>query len=119
MDPIHVHKLNLLPACEEYFLPTEKLVEGNPKQTLWQQYTDPTGKFFAGLWQSEPGKWSIAYTEEEYCEILEGRSIITDARGNTMTVTTGDSFVIPRGFAGTWEVVEATRKRYVVYEAGA
>lgn len=112
-------RVHLLPndtAVEEYHLPPEKLIAGNPRQTLWQEYTDPTGRFSCGIWQSEAGKWRIAYTEEEYCQILEGESVITDEAGNAVTVRAGDSFVVPRGFVGTWEVVATTRKRYVVYE---
>ena len=54
-------------------------------QRLWPAYTDASGAFFAGQWQSEPGKWSVSYTEEEYCEILAGRSTITDAQGTALT----------------------------------
>ena len=62
-------------AAEDYHLPPEKLLSGNPKQTVWMHYTDPTRQFCVGLWRSEPGKWRIAYTEEEYCQMLEGRSM--------------------------------------------
>jgi uncharacterized cupin superfamily protein len=104
--------------AEEYFLAPEKLISGNPLQTIWQHYTDPSAKFLTGIWQSEVGKWGISYTEEEYCQILEGISILTDETGNPVTVSAGESFVIPRGFKGTWEVLEKTRKIYVIYEAG-
>lgn len=104
-------------APEEYFLPPEKLIEGNPKQTVWMHFTDPTKQFFVGLWRSEPGKWRIAYTEQEFCLMLEGRSVITDAAGQAVTVTAGESFVVPRGFVGTWEVLETTTKRFVIHEA--
>ncbi|WP_414028394.1 cupin domain-containing protein, partial [Escherichia coli] len=30
-----------------------------------------------------------------------------------------DRFVIPAGFQGTWEVLEACRKVYVIFEAKA
>lgn len=103
--------------AEEYFLASEKLISGNPQQTIWQHYTDPTEKFLSGIWQSEVGKWHINYTEEEYCQILEGISILTDESGHAVTVASGESFVIPRGFKGTWEVLEKTRKIYVIYEA--
>lgn len=117
MTEIHVHRIAADGGdVEEYFLPPEKLLRGNPRQTLRTQYADPSGKFFVGLWRSEPGKWKITYTEEEYCEMLEGASVITDARGNSIRVAAGDRFVIPRGFAGTWEVVEPTAKRFVIYE---
>ena len=106
-------------AGEEYYLAAEKLVHGNPRQTIWIQYTDATEKFFAGIWRSEPGKWRVSYTEEEFCLLLEGRSIIESTDGQAFSVSAGDSFVVPRGFVGTWEVVERTTKRFVVYEAGA
>ncbi|WP_295751316.1 cupin domain-containing protein [Undibacterium sp.] len=104
-------------AAEEYFLASEKLIQGNPKQTIWQHYTDPSAKFLTGIWQSEIGKWSINYTEEEFCQMLQGVSILTDADGREVTLKAGDNFVIPRGFQGTWEVLELSRKIYVIYEA--
>ncbi len=102
---------------EDYFVSPDKLVRGNPKQTLWTQYTDASGKFFAGIWRSEPGMWKVSYTEEEYCHMHEGVSVITGAEGQALTVRAGDSLVIPRGFVGTWEVVERTTKRFVICEA--
>jgi uncharacterized cupin superfamily protein len=104
-------------AEEQYHLPAEKLIAGNPKQSIWKRYGDKSGKFSAGIWASEIGKWHVKYTEEEYCRILQGESVITDASGRAMTVRTGDEFVIPAGFVGTWEVVVPTRKTYVIYEA--
>ena len=104
--------------AEEYFLPGEKLIAGNPRQCVWRHYSDASGKFFAGIWHSGIGKWRISYTEEEYCQILQGTSIIADNGGNAMTLSAGDSVVIPRVFVGTWEVVEPTQKIYVIYESG-
>ena len=103
-------------AGEEYFLPAEKLLQGNPKQTVWLHYTDGSGRFLAGFWHSERGRWRIRYTEEEYCQVLEGVSVICDQAGTAVTVRAGEEFVIPSGFVGTWEVVEPTRKRFVIYE---
>lgn len=102
---------------ESYYLPEDKRIHGNPKQTLWVEYTDTTGQFSVGTWESEVGKWSVSYTEEEYFHILEGRSVITAADGAAVEVCSGESMVIPRGFRGTWEVIEPTRKTFVIYEA--
>lgn len=112
-----VLRIDALPAAEESYLPAEKLLAGNPKQTVWIHHTDPTGQFIVGVWRSEPGKWRIHYTENEYCHMLEGRSVITDAAGVGVEVNAGDSFVIPSGFVGTWEVVATTTKRFVIHEA--
>ena len=103
-------------VAEDYYIAAEKLIDGNPRQRVWLDYADSTGKFCAGLWASEVGAWRIHYTEHEYCRILDGRSLITDASGVATTVTAGDEFVIPAGFVGTWRVIEPTRKRFVLYE---
>ena len=105
------------PSVEEYHLAPEKLLVGTPLQQVWLDHTDASGQFFAGTWRSEPGKWHIRYTEEEYCELLEGHSVVTDSAGHATTLRAGDRFVIPRGFVGTWEVVTATTKRFVIFEA--
>lgn len=100
-------------------VPANKRVAGDPEQRLWSEYIDPSGKFFVGVWESDPGTWRVQYTEEEYCRILEGHSILTASDGTVTPVGPGDEFVIPRGFVGTWQVVEKTRKTYVIYESGS
>lgn len=90
-----------------------KVISGSPRFTTWS-IEDRDG-LFCGIWKATPGKWRIAYDEWEYCRILSGRSVITDAAtGHSHLVAAGDSFVIRPGFRGTWEVVETTRKDYVI-----
>jgi uncharacterized protein len=102
---------------ERYQLPEEKRIEGDPEQVIENHYSSPCGQFHTGVWQSEAGSWRIQYTEHEYCEILEGSSVITDDNGQSMTVAVGDRFVIPAGFKGTWSVPEHCRKVYVIFES--
>ena len=105
------------PDFDEYPTPEEKCVSGRPLQRAWHHFTSGDGKFFAGIWEAEPGCWRISYTENEYCRILEGESILRDASGNETPLRPGDDFVIPAGFEGEWEVVERTRKIYAIYQA--
>ncbi|NMZ45224.1 cupin domain-containing protein [Pseudomonas oryzihabitans] len=102
---------------DQYRLPAEKRLAGDPLQSLWLDYEDGSGVFAVGHWHSEVGKWRVNYTEEEYCQILEGVSLVTDDQGHATRLGPGSSFVVPRGFQGTWEVLEPTLKRFVVYEA--
>jgi hypothetical protein len=113
-----IRQLEIAPAAEpeRYYVAAEKLISGNPEQRLWSHYTDASGQFFAGIWESDPGAWRVHYTEEEYCRILKGRSRLTAADGTVTEVGPGDEFVIPRGFEGVWEVLECTRKTYVIYD---
>lgn len=106
-------------GAEHYYLDAAKLLDGNPRQTVWLEYQDASGQFCIGLWASEVGAWRVHYTEEEYCQMLDGVSEITDAAGHAVTLRAGDEFVIPAGFVGTWRVLEPTRKRFVIYERAA
>ena len=103
-------------AVESYHLANEKLITGNPLQSVQNHFESPCKQFNVGIWQSESGSWNINYSEYEYCDILEGTSIITDSQGQRLTVSTGDKFVIPVGFTGTWEVVNHCKKIYVMFE---
>jgi hypothetical protein len=90
----------------------EKLVSGDPVFTTWN--LEERDGLYCGIWQSTPGKWRIAYDEWEFCHILEGVSVITEDGGAARTVRAGDSFILRPGFTGTWEVLETTRKEYVI-----
>jgi uncharacterized cupin superfamily protein len=104
----------------ERFKPAaEKILKGNPEQTVYNHYNSPCGQMSAGVWEGEVGQWKVNYTEHEYCEIVQGVSVLRDEEGNAKTLRAGDRFVIPAGFKGTWEVLEACRKIYVVFEQKA
>ena len=91
----------------------DRLLAGDPRFTTWN-VEEANGGLYAGVWQSTPGKWRIVYDEWEFCHILSGVSVIAEDGGEARTVRAGDSFVLRPGFRGTWEVVETTRKEYVI-----
>jgi uncharacterized protein len=90
-----------------------RLVSGDPKFLTWNVEA-AEGGLYAGIWEATPGKWRIEYDEWEFCHILSGISVISEDGGEARTVRAGDSFVLRPGFKGSWEVVETTRKEYVV-----
>ena len=92
--------------------PADRVLSGDPTFRTWN--VDERDGLYCGVWEATPGKWRIAYDEWEYCRILSGVSVIAEDGGAAVTVRPGDSFVIPPGFTGTWEVVETTRKDYVI-----
>jgi uncharacterized cupin superfamily protein len=99
--------------------PAYRLLGCHPEQTARNYFSDSGGRFFAGTWESTPGRWRVRYTENEFCHLTRGRIRIEDSAGRQWIFKAGDSFVIPAGFAGTWEVIEPTAKLYVIYEPAA
>jgi uncharacterized protein len=93
------------------------ILSGDPTTRLQNYFSDDTGQFFSGIWESSAGKWRVSYAENEFCAILSGRVILTGADGQPQEFTTGDAFVVPAGFEGTWETVEPVRKWYAIFEA--
>jgi uncharacterized cupin superfamily protein len=91
----------------------DRLISGTPRFRTWN-LEDTGGGLYAGVWESTPGKWRIAYDEWEYFHILEGCSVVTEEGGQTFHLRAGDRLVLRPGFKGTWEVIETTRKDYVV-----
>ena len=91
----------------------DRVISGDPRFATWN-VEEVDGGLYAGIWEATPGKWHIEYEEWEFCHILSGVSIITEDDGSEHTLRAGDAFVIRPGFSGTWEVVETTRKEYVI-----
>ena len=101
----------------EAFLPlAEKVLAGNPQQTVANHYSDASGQFHSGEWAGEPGCWTVNYSEHEFCYLTRGHVRITDALGVITEIKPGDAFVIPAGFKGTWEVLVSAHKYYVIFE---
>ena len=94
----------------------ERRLAGDPQLTVWNHYTESTAQFFAGVWAATPGRWIVRYSEHEFCHLLAGRVVITSDSGERSEFGAGDSFVVPAGFTGTWEVITHCRKLYAIFE---
>ncbi len=94
----------------------ERILTGEPSERLNNAFTNEKENFFCGVWESTTGKWTLNYTEDEFCYMLEGKAILTDESGQTEIFIKGDSFVIPAGFKGSWETIGNAKKLYSIYE---
>ena len=94
----------------------ERLVAGHPTQRVANVWSDPGNAFHCGVWEGDVGAWRVHYTEHEFCHMLAGTVRMRGDDGSETVATAGDSFVIPAGFVGIWEVLEPARKLYAVYE---
>ncbi|MFB2533340.1 cupin domain-containing protein [Paracoccus sp. p3-h83] len=88
------------------------LISGHPEHRTWN--LEERDGLYCGIWESTPGAWRVAYEEWEYIRILAGHSVLTGDDGSRVDLRAGDSWIIRPGFTGTWEVIETTRKDYVL-----
>ena len=97
----------------------DRLVQGNPLRATWNHY-DVDG-VASGLWSCETGAWNIAFDEgkDEFFHVISGRIRITKTDGTTAEFGPGQACIIPDGFRGTFEVVEAVTKHYVIVDRNA
>lgn len=96
----------------------DRLVAGNPLRATREHFRSLAGDLTAGVWSCEPGAWNIAFApgKDEFFTIIEGRVRITNADGTPAEFGPGEAGVIPAGFTGCFEVIEAVQKYYVVVE---
>ena len=87
--------------------------DGNPVASGWRHYTSADGGFYAGTWECTPGTFDVVYDKWEFCDVLTGSCRITGPDSVPVTYSAGSAFVLEPGFAGTWEVLETMRKRFV------
>jgi uncharacterized cupin superfamily protein len=74
-----------------------------------------SGGLRIGVWEGGPGILRLTnYSHDEYCLMISGEVVITDEAGHEETFRTGDSFVIPKGFSGTWNMKTKMRKQYAL-----
>ena len=68
-----------------------------------------------GCWESTPYTEILECGEHtEFCYILKGKVALTNPDGTTEVFENGDSFILPSGWKGRFEVLEDLRKLYVV-----
>jgi hypothetical protein len=77
------------------------------------------------VWEAGPAKlvFEEPSTYDEFVLVLKGTLILTDTAGNASTYGVGDTFTLPKGFVGTWDMTELFRELVIInteaYNAGS
>ena len=67
-----------------------------------------------GVWEAGIGELILDdFPFTEYVLMISGSVIVTETDGTAMTFEAGDTFVIPKGWTGTWDVQERMKKQIV------
>ena len=98
----------------------ERLLAGNPLRETWNLIDEEmaAGRVYSGVWRCQPGHWRIAMgpSERELFTVMTGRCRVHDALGGFEELGAGEALYIPPGFEGSFEVLEAMTKSYMICE---
>jgi uncharacterized protein len=87
-------------------------VSGNPTMKTWVMHESPDGTMMSGIWEATPGTYHATYAAFEFVHLIEGRIVITQDGGESISVGPGDAFVVEKDFKGTWEIKEKVLKHW-------
>lgn len=104
------------PEPQHYHPELDRIIDGDPAQSATNLFSSADGRFNCGIWDCQPGKWRVEFSESEFVHLLQGCIIVAGDDGSERTFQAGDAFVCPAGFTGTWHVTEPTKKYYAYYE---
>lgn len=96
-------------------VPPEAVIDGKPVEQGAVIHESADGNFIIGVWESTPYAETFdGYPGDEFCQVLTGSVTLTDEDGNASTFVAGENYFVPKGFKGTFRVVETMRKYYVL-----
>jgi uncharacterized cupin superfamily protein len=93
--------------------PDEFVLSGTNKH--WQKILHQ-GEFVVVVYESEAAVIDVSYPfpYDEYVLVLEGEVILTSTSGERQRYGVGESFVVPQGWTGTWDMPVKYREKIVV-----
>lgn len=95
-------------------------ISGNTRYQTLESFSAAHGQLSSGVWQASAGAFrSHCAGYVEFCHILEGSCRVVDVDGTVHHLTVGDSFVLPEGFAGHWEVDAHVKKVFFIAQTGS
>ncbi len=97
----------------------DRVIEGDPRHESRVVFQSPDGRFMAGTWTSNPGRWRAFADRDEVCVLTAGRVRLIAHDGSARGFRAGDAFVIPDGFRGQWEVIETATKHFVIRDTAS
>lgn len=98
------------------FLDKATAFEPGQQEALRSIWQSPDGTLDIGLWECMPGRFSADRSQStEFCYFLAGRIVMTEQDGTRHELGAGDTILLPQGWKGVWEIVEHTRKLYVIH----
>lgn len=107
-DELRDMELEVIPP-----FPAEIVIEGESKN--WESVIHQ-GDFVAAVFAASPAVIDInePFPYEEFVLVLEGEVTLTNIDGGAQTYRQGDTFLVPRGGLGTWDMPVEYREMIII-----
>ncbi len=77
------------------------------------------GEFIAFVWRGDDGTLLMDnHPFDQFVQVLNGVAILTEKDGSPQEFNIGDSFIVPKGFTGAWEIRDEYRE-LIIFESKA
>lgn len=111
--PVHLADPSTLPLGA-FALRANALTAGL-QEAEREDYVDQVNGIEVGCWEGTPGEFPARRDGySELCQILTGHAILHTDGGAPVELRVGDTIIMPTGWTGRWELLEPTRKLYVI-----
>jgi uncharacterized cupin superfamily protein len=93
--------------------PEEMVLSGTNEH--WQKVLHK-GEYVVVVYEAMPAVIDISYPYpyDEYVQVLKGEVTLTDLDGKAQTFLAGESFNVPKGWMGTWDMPMKFREMIVI-----
>jgi uncharacterized cupin superfamily protein len=93
--------------------PVEMVLEGESEN--WERVLHQ-GDFVVAIFEASPAVIDISdpYPYDEFVLVLEGQVTLTHIDGEKQTYKHGDTFLVPKGWLGTWDMPVKYREMIIV-----
>ena len=111
--PLHLEKMKALELEGIPPWPDGVVLKGTNQH--WQKELH-RGEVAVTIYESAAAVIDVSepFPYDEFVVVLEGEVILTDLEGNAQTYREGDSFTVPKGWRGTWDMPVKYREMIVV-----
>jgi uncharacterized cupin superfamily protein len=93
--------------------PAEIILEGESEN--WESVIHQ-GQFVVSVFEASPAVIDVSepFPYDEFVLVLEGEVILTSIDGGSRTYNPGDTFLVPKGWLGTWAMPVKYREMVII-----